>query len=53
MYDQDRVGEQVGMKRPIDMALSLMKMALALLDKAGGDGALAACHLQAPIDAIR
>ena len=53
MYDQDRVGEQVGMKRPIDMALSLMKMALALLDKAGGDGALAACHLQAAIDAIR
>ena len=53
MHDQGQAGEQVDMKRPIDTALSFMKMALALLDKAGGDGALAACHLQAPIDAIR
>ncbi|GAA5063538.1 hypothetical protein GCM10023208_34610 [Erythrobacter westpacificensis] len=32
-------------------AVSLMKMALALLDKAGEGTSAAACHLQAAIDA--
>lgn len=39
------------MTEPIDKPLSLMRMALALLDKSGEENSLAACHLQAAIDA--
>ena len=34
-----------------DIPLSLMRMALALLDRNGERSSLAACHLQAAIDA--
>lgn len=35
----------------LDGALTLMRMALALLDKAGGPS-MAGCHLQAAIDVV-
>ena len=35
-----------------DTALSLMRMALALLDNAGDGLAIAGCHLQSAIDAM-
>lgn len=39
------------MTRDAEVALNLMRMALALLDKAGES--LAACRLQAAIEAVR
>ena len=33
-----------------DVALSLMKMALGLLDREGGDASIITCHLQDAID---
>jgi hypothetical protein len=36
--------------RKCDVALNLMTMALALLDREGGDAGIIACHLQEAID---
>ena len=37
-------------ERDAEAAINLMKMAIALLDKAGAGHTSAACHLQAAID---